>query len=189
MNVSKLFLAASTALPLIAGSTIALASDVSLRISDDSVHSQVNVTPNGSNIDLGAGYMYHEGSRHIVNLDLHAKGQTAVGNLPTTAGVGIQATGFDDDSVDGGAVGVGGFARLNIPSVPGLSFEGALHYAPSILSFGDADDLTRVRAQANYRVIQNADVFVGYHYLNADLEGHSDVTLDKGLFAGMKLIF
>ncbi|MFD2229695.1 YfaZ family outer membrane protein [Alkalimarinus sediminis] len=189
MKASKLLLATSIIVPLMAGSTLANASDVSLRISNDSVHTQVNLSPNNSNIDLGAGYMYHEGSRHIINLDLHAKGQTAIGNLPTTAGIGVQATGYDDKRIDGGALGLGGFARLNIPSVPGLAFEGALHYAPSILSFGDSDDLTRVRAQVNYRVIQNADVFLGYHYLNTDLDGGSDVTLDKGIFAGMKLLF
>jgi len=189
MKVSKLLLAASITIPLIAGSTVANANDASLRISNDSVHTQVNLSPNNANIDFGAGYMYHEGSRHIINIDMHAKGQTAIGNLPTTAGIGVQATGFDDKKIDGGALGLGGFARLNIPSVPGLSLEGALHYAPSILSFGDADDLTRVRAQVNYRVIQNADVFLGYHYLNTDLDGGSDVTLDKGIFAGMKLLF
>lgn len=189
MKVSKLLLSSSIILPLIAGGTLVQANDVSLRISDDSVHTQVNLSPNSAEIDFGAGYMYHEGSRHIINLDVHAKGQTAIGNLPTTAGVGVQATGFDDNSIDGGALGLGGFARVNLPSVPGLAFEGALHYAPSILSFGDADDLTRVRAQVNYRVIQNADVFLGYHYLNTDLENGADVTLDKGIFAGMKLLF
>ncbi|UZE95181.1 YfaZ family protein [Alkalimarinus alittae] len=189
MKASKLLLAASIVTPLIAGSTVAHANDVSLRISDDSVHTQVNISPNSSTIDFGAGYMYHEGSRHIINIDMHAKGQTAIGNLPTTVGVGVQATGFDDKQIDGGALGLGGFARLNLPSVPGLSFEGALHYAPSILSFGDADDLTRFKAQVNYRVIQNADVFLGYHFLNTDLEHSNDVTLDEGIFAGMKLLF
>lgn len=189
MNAIKLLLATSITIPLMAGSTLANASDASLRISNDSVHTQLNLTPNNANVDFGAGYMYHEGSRHIINIDIHAKGQTAIGNLPTTAGIGVQATGFDDKNIDGGAVGLGGFARLNIPSVPGLSFEGALHYAPSILSFGDADDLARVRAQVNYRVIQNADVFLGYHYLNTDLDGGRDVTLDEGIFAGMKILF
>ncbi len=49
---------------------------------------------------------------------------------------------WDQSRADGGAVGLGGFATVNIPDVPGLSFTGGLHYAPSILSFGDSDDMT-----------------------------------------------
>jgi len=189
MKVSKLLLAITSVIPLISISTITQASDATLRLSDDSVHGQVNLSNNSSNLDFGAGYMYHEGSRHIINIDLHAKGQTAVGNLPATVGIGVQLTGYDTDDLQGGAVGLGGFARLNVPEVHGLSFEGALHYAPSILSYSDSEDMTRFRIQANYRLIQNADVFAGYHYLNTDLDGGSDITLDEGLFIGMKLMF
>jgi len=189
MNVSKLLLAVTSIIPLISISTLTQASDATLRLSDDSVHGQVNLSNNASNLDFGAGYMYHEGSRHIINIDLHSKGQTAIGNLPTTVGVGVQLTGYDVDDFEGGAVGLGGFARLNMPEVPGLSFEGALHYAPSILSFSDSEDLTRLRIQANYRLIQTADVFAGYHYLNTDIDGGSDFTLDEGVFVGMKLMF
>ncbi len=189
MKAPKLWLTVASSLPLIIATSAAQASDFSLRVSDDSAHAQVNLSNNAANMDFGAGYMYHDGSRHILNIDLHAKGQTAVGNLPTTAGVGVQFTGFEDDDLDGAAVGLGGFARVNIPTVPGLSFEGALHYAPTILSFSDADEMTRLRIQGNYRIIQNADVFLGYHYLNADLDGGSDVTLDEGVFVGMKLMF
>lgn len=189
MKVSKLLLAITSVIPLMNMTSIAQASDATIRLSDDSVHGQVNLSNNASNLDFGAGYMYHEGSRHIINIDLHAKGQTAIGNLPTTVGIGAQLTGYDTDDIEGGAIGLGGFARLNVPEVPGLSFEGALHYAPSILSFTDSEDMTRLRVQANYRLIQTADVFAGYHYLNTDLDGGSDFTLDEGLFIGMKLMF
>ena len=189
MKASKLLLAATSIISLISIPTLSQASDATLRLSNDSVHGQVNSSNSASNTDFGAGYMYHEGSRHIINVDLHAKGQTAVGNLPTTVGIGVQFTGYDTDNVEGGAIGLGGFTRMNVPEVPGLSFEGALHYAPSILSFSDSDNMTRLRIQANYRLIQTADVFAGYHYLNTDIDGSSDVTLDEGLFVGMKLMF
>ncbi len=189
MNAFKLLLAAAGTIPLISAFNMAQANDATLRISDDSAHAQVNLTANDSNIDVGAGYMYHEGSRNIINIDLHAKGQTAIGNLPTTVGVGLQFTGFDDDGTKGSALGLGGFARMNIPELPGLSFETALHYAPSILSFGDSDDLTSLRIQANYRIIQSADVFAGYNYLHTEIDDDPDITLDEGVFVGMKLMF
>ncbi|MGO1692978.1 MAG: YfaZ family outer membrane protein [Marinobacter sp.] len=167
------------------------ASDLDLSLTNDSVKGQVNFFGNNNDLQLGAGYTYHEGSRHIGNVDFHAQGRTALGNLPTTAGIGVRAIGYEQDHFDGGAVGLGGFATVNIPRAPGLSFTGGLHYAPSILSFGDSDDMTSVELRANYRVIRNAEVFAGYRYLNTELDGRSsaDVNLDEGVMAGMKIFF
>lgn len=170
----------------------AAAGDFSLSLTDESVKGQVNATNSRSELAYGGGYTYHEGKRHIANLDFHAQGRTAIGNLPTTAGIGLRGLAFDDDDkADGSGLALGGFATLNIPTVPGLSFNGDLHYAPSILSFGDAESLLNVSANLSYRVIRNAEVFGGYRYLNADLDGSGDhdITLDSGVMAGLKILF
>ncbi|GGE57539.1 hypothetical protein GCM10011533_07590 [Streptosporangium jomthongense] len=175
----------------------AFASDLDLSLTNDSVKGQVNFFGNNDDLQLGAGYTYHEGSRHIGNIDFHAQGRTALGNLPTTAGIGLRGILWDDDNIwnrrdaDGGAVGLGGFATVNIPEVPGLSFTGSLHYAPRILSFGDSDDMTSFELRGNYRVIRNAELFVGYRYLNTELDfpTEPDINLDEGVLAGMKIFF
>ena len=169
----------------------AFAADLDLSLTNDSVKGQVNFFGVNSDLQLGTGYTYHEGSRHIGNVDFHAQGRTALGNLPTTAGIGMRAYGWDDDRLDGGAVALGGFATVNIPDVPGLSVTGGLHYAPSILSFGDSEDLTSFELRASYRVIRNAEVFAGYRYLNTELDAplRGDVNLDEGVMAGMKIFF
>ncbi|WP_150909766.1 YfaZ family outer membrane protein [Marinobacter halotolerans] len=170
-------------------SSSVFAADADISLTNESAKGQINFFQTNSDMQLGAGYTYHEGSRHIGNIDFHAQGRTAVGNLPTTAGLGLRAIAWEDDRLDGGAVGLGGFATLNIPEAPGLSFTGALHYAPSILSFGDSDDMTSLELRANYRVIRNAELFVGYRYLNTDFEFRGDLDLDEGPLAGMKLFF
>jgi len=170
-------------------STSVFAADADISLTNDSVKGQANFFGTNSDMQLGAGYTYHEGGRHIGNIDFHAQGRTALGNLPTTAGLGLRGIGWEDDSLDGGAVGLGGFATVNIPDVPGLSFTGGLHYAPSILSFGDSDAMTSLELRGSYRVIRNAEVFVGYRYLNTDFEGRGDLDLDEGVLAGMKLFF
>jgi YfaZ precursor len=170
-------------------SSSVFAADADISLTNESAKGQINFFQTNSDMQLGAGYTYHEGSRHIGNIDFHAQGRTAVGNLPTTAGLGLRALAWEDDRLDGGAVGLGGFATLNIPEAPGLSFTGALHYAPSILSFGDSDDLASLELRANYRVIRNAELFVGYRYLSTDFERGGDLDLDEGLMAGMKLFF
>jgi len=169
----------------------AFAADLDLSLTNDSVKGQYNFFSNQNDIQLGAGYTYHEGSRHIANADFHAQGQTAIGNLPVTAGLGVRGIGWDDDNAEGGAVGIGGFSTMNIPDVPGLSVSGSLHYAPSILSFGDSDEMTSVELRGSYRVIRNAEVFAGYRYLNTELDmrGNPDINLDEGVMAGIKLFF
>lgn len=172
-------------------SSAAFAADVDISLTNDSAKGQINFFGTNSDMQVGAGYTYHEGKLHIGNLDFHAQGRTAMGNLPTTAGLGFRAIGWDSErgNVDGGAVGLGGFATVNVPDAPGLSFTGGLHYAPSILAFGDSEDMTSLELRANYRVIRNAEVFAGYRYLNTDLENRRDIHLDEGVLVGMKLFF
>lgn len=169
----------------------AFAGDVDLSLTNDSVKGQVNFFGTNNDIQLGTGYTYREGGLDILNADFHAQGRTAIGNLPTTAGIGMRGIGWDAGRVDGGAIALGGFATVNIPNVPGLSFTGGLHYAPSILSFGDSDDLTSLELRGSYRVIRNAELFAGYRYLNTDLDRpfRGDVDLDEGIMAGMKIFF
>merc|ERR1712023_229716 len=112
-------------------------------------------------------------------------------SMPSAAGIGMRGIYWDQSRADGGAVGLGGFATVNIPNVPGLSFTGGLYYAPSILSFGDSDDMTSLELRGSYRVIRNAEVFAGYRYLNTELDfrGSPDENLDEGVLAGIKIFF
>ena len=181
-----------TALPLalFIAAAPALAADADFSLTDESVKGQVNFFDGRSEIQAGAGYTYHEGSRHLINGEFHAQGQTALGNLPATAGIGFRGLLWDDDNLDGGGVGIGGYATVNLPDVPGLSFGGSAHYAPSILSFGDSDAITDIEARISYRVIRNADVYAGYRYVNTDLDNsRRDVNLDEGVLVGMKIFF
>lgn len=169
----------------------AFAGDVDLSLTNDSVKGQVNFFGTNDELQIGTGYTYYDGGRDIFNADFHAQGRTAIGNLPTTAGIGMRGFYWDDDGIDGGALALGGYATVNIPAVPGLSVTGGLHYAPRILSFGDSDDLTSLELRASYRVIRNAEVFAGYRYLNTELDSplNGDVDLDEGVMAGMKIFF
>ena len=185
-----LFRTSAIALALSVAAAPTLAADADFSLTSESVKGQVNFFDARSEMQAGAGYTYHEGSRHLFNGEFHAQGQTALGNLPTTAGIGFRGLYWDDDDLDGGGVGVGGYATVNIPTVPGLSFSGSAHYAPSILSFGDSEDVTDIEARISYRVIRNADVYAGYRYINTDLEDSShDVNLDEGVLVGMKIFF
>jgi hypothetical protein len=182
-----------SALALSLAAAPVFAADLDLSLTNNSVKGQVNFFGAQNDIQLGTGYTYRDSRRHIGNVDFHAQGRTSIGNLPTTAGVGLKGVFYDErrQNVDGGAVGLGGFATVNVPDVPGLSFSGSLHYAPTILSFGDSDDMTSLELRGSYRVIRNAEVFAGYRYLNTELDfaGSPDINLDEGVLAGIKIFF
>jgi len=166
------------------------ANELDLRLNDEAIH--VNYLATNNKTMFGLGYFYKDSSSsvNILNTDLHAKGQTAIGNLPMTIGIGLQGNFFKKDDFKGSALGLGGSVRINIPEAVGLSIETALHYSPEVLSFGEADEFKRFRVQANYHIIQNADISAGYHYINVGNEDtKSNNTLESGLFLGMKLKF
>lgn len=168
-----------------------LANEFDMRISDDAIHANYSISNAASNGQFGLGYFYKNEDQaiNILNLDLHTKGQTAIANLPTTVGIGFQANLFKEDELKGSAIGIGGSVRVNLPETPGLSIETALHYAPEVLAFGDSDEFRRFRLQLNYRIIENADLSVGYRYLNVGIEDADNHTFESGAFLGVKLSF
>jgi len=167
------------------------ANELDLRVSDDTIHANATLSEQDSKASFAIGYFYKDGkhSANIINADIHAKGQTALGNLPATVSIGLQGNAFKQGSFKGTAIGLGGSIRVNIPQTPGLSVESALHYAPNVLAFGDADEFSRFRLQTNYRLIENADVSFGYQYLNAGFSKGPNHTFESGVFLGLKMKF
>lgn len=189
MKLTKFSLHAASLL-LIGGLSNSIgAAEVDFTISDKSVYGGLTVTPDSSKMNLAAGYLYHTDNRNTYHLDLHAQGQTVLGNLPTTAGVGFRAIGYKEGDIDGHGIGIGGFGDVNIPDVPGLSAVASFHYAPTILSFSDAENIKWFDAAMSYRVIQNADVQVGYRYVHVAIDDAKDRLADSSLFLGLKMHF
>ncbi len=165
------------------------ATELDLNISNKAANAQVNIIPDSRKIDAGLGYVYRDSSTHIFNADFHARGQTVIGNLPTTVGVGVQGSVMDEDELDGSAVGLGGTVHVKIPSVPGLGIKTAAHYAPAITSFGDLERFVRFDIRTTYRVIQNADIYAGYRLIRTKVENAGSETLDENVHVGFTLQF
>ncbi|TNC80047.1 MAG: hypothetical protein C9356_16025 [Oleiphilus sp.] len=172
-------------------SSVCFANDFDLRISDDALHANLAVIDEYSELKYGMGYFYKDAdeSINVVNVDFQSQGQTAMGNLPTTVGLGIQGNYFKEDNIKGSAIGIGGNVRVNLPSAPGVSIESEAHFAPDVLAFSDAKSFARFRAQANYRIIRTADISAGYRYLHTKLTSGRKRTLESGLFLGLKIKF
>ncbi|MBK8970234.1 MAG: hypothetical protein IPM37_02260 [Hahellaceae bacterium] len=181
---SLLLSALALAVPVVAS-----ANEFELNISNKSVNGQLTFLNASRQAEFGAGYIYREGGMNIANIDIHARGQTALGNFPTTVGIGAQVSMYEEDKIDGGAIGIGGYAHVKIPEVPGLGIKAAAHFAPSITSFNDLEQFFRADVKVTYRVIQNADIYVGYRSVIGDIRGRGNESLDENAHVGFMLMF
>ncbi len=189
MKRTHISLHAATILLIGGLSNSVCAAEVDFTISNKSVYGGLTITPDSSKVNLSAGYLYHTDNRNSYHFDVHAQGQTVLGNLPTTAGIGFRGMGYKEGNIDGYGIGIGGYGDVNIPEVPGLSAVASFHYAPTILSFSDAENFKWFDAAISYRVIQNADVQVGYRYVHVAIDDAKDRLADSGLFLGLKMQF
>ncbi|GAA3973464.1 YfaZ family outer membrane protein [Allohahella marinimesophila] len=167
----------------------AQASELDIALSEDSVAVDLRFLNEERSLRSSAGIVYREGGSRVFDLELLALGQTAIGNLPTTVGIGGQLDLFNGDDLEGGALPIGGFVQFNIPQVPGLGYTAAAFVAPSITAFGDADRFWRFDTKVTYRIIRAADVYLGYRHLHAKAEEGSDVSLEESFHLGFRLQF
>ncbi|GAA3925866.1 YfaZ family outer membrane protein [Litoribacillus peritrichatus] len=165
-----------------------LASGFEFNLSDDSVYGKYTSTDELP-VQFGAGYLYHEGGRNLFNLDLHAQNTSSFQGQRVHTGIGFKTIGYKEHGVDGLGVGLGGFGEMELSQVPGLSLSASGHYAPSILTFSDTDNFTWLEAAANYQVMPNADVQVGYRYVEAGFDHTKDRSVESTGFLGFRFHF
>ena len=72
--------------------------------------------------------------------------------------------------------------------IPPTSLSTGFAYAPSVLSFRDAESYTEFRLEADMEVISNIHIFTGYRRINTNYE-NLDKTLNNSFYGGLKLSF
>ncbi|MFC3152985.1 YfaZ family outer membrane protein [Litoribrevibacter euphylliae] len=183
---SSLTLALTCATAFVSSS--ALAGEFEIQLSNSSVYAEAS-SPDSTPMQFSAGYLYHEESRNVINLDMHAQNQSSVQGNDTHVGVGLRGIGYHEHNTDGLGLALGGFGEIELNRVPGLSVGGSLHYSPDILTFSDVDDFLWFEAYTGYSVIPNADVQFGYRYIKADVDGGKNGSVESTGFVGLRFQF
>lgn len=169
-------------------SSSAVAGDFEIQLSNSSVYAKAT-SPDSTPMRFSAGYLYHEKSRNVINLDMHAQSKSNVQGNDTHVGLGLRAIGYHEHNVDGLGLALGGFGEIELNRVPGLSVGGSLHYSPDILTFSDVDDFLWFEAYTGYAVIPNADVQFGYRYIKADIDDGKNGSIESSAFIGLRFQF
>jgi hypothetical protein len=71
---------------------------------------------------------------------------------------------------------------------PPTSLNTTFAYAPSVLSFNDAQSYSELRVEADMEVISNIHLFTGYRNIHTEYD-QSDLIFNNGFYGGMKLSF
>lgn len=105
-------------------------------------------------------------------------------------GLGIKASYTEIDGSRYAAIPLGVEAELRLPlNAPfPLYLNGALYYAPSVLSFKEGDGYMERRIGIDMEPIANARLGIGYRIIDTDLKLR-DVTYNDAWYFGMRLDF
>lgn len=162
---------------------------IDLSLSNDSARLEYDAAKVGSELHISASAMHHVENGDLISLGLHVV-DVREPNSPLYLGLGARIFGFKDGEVDGGALGVGGFFRYQIPKAPGLSTAGYVYYAPQVVSFDATENLTDADIRIQYALLPTARVYMGYRYSSVNIEGiDRTLMLEEGIHFGFKVDF
>ena len=80
--------------------------------------------------------------------------------------------------------------QLRYTPIHRVGFGGHIYYAPGILAFQDADEYREYGVRADYQLLPQAFVYVGYRYIDVDVKNVSSaVKLEDNFHLGFKMLF
>ncbi len=72
--------------------------------------------------------------------------------------------------------------------IPPTTLSTSFSYAPSVLSFRDAQSYTAFRLEADMEAISNIHLFAGFRHINTNYD-NNDKTLNNSFYGGLKFSF
>jgi hypothetical protein len=109
-----------------------------------------------------------------------------LGPLSVAVGPQVYAALLDEENNDVLSVSIGAQLRFLLNRRLGLAVAGHAYYAPDILTFGSADNLTDLGARVEIALAEQVIAFGGMRWFEFDLtSGLGEQTLQEELFVGV----
>lgn len=178
----------SLVFPLIFGlSGPVLAQSLEVGLSDDTARVRYSTSMWGQQygrLELDTGLLYTADHYLIGHAGLLVYNDSW--DSPLELGVGGRVYFADADDTYGG-LALGGRFRFGPQSWRGLGIGGHFFYAPEIVSFGDAENLTDFGLRVDYELMPQARLFVAYQKLEAEHELGGDVEIEDSTTFGVEI--
>lgn len=165
-----------------------LGSSAELALSDDTIQLRYLTAGDKVGVDGGrlSGTFFLSEERDIVlSAGLLFPSTLDLGRLTIAFGPQLYAALLEEENNDVMSISVGVEARLLLNQSMGLALSGQAYYAPDILTFGSADNLTDLSARLELGVAPRVIAFGGMRWFEFDLvENAGERTLQEELFVG-----
>lgn len=179
------------ALSLLATSTSILADTIDINLRDNSVQLQY-IAPMGrdtlGSTELHAGFLYNNDNDRFGDFGLLVKGSAGRGT-GITAGVGLKGLVSTVGDKSAAALALGGQIGYVLPAFPRVGIVGQLYFSPNIVTYRDAERFSEGVVRLEYEVIPQASAYLGFRRISFGIINGSDVVLDNGFHAGVRISF
>lgn len=171
-------------------SSVGFSHTLDLNLNNDAVNLDYTTQISDSELNVGGGLLHHQDNGDVYYGTLfvadNVNKQKAI-----LAGIGGRLYYMDADKGDasGTAMGLGGFINWEIPTVTNLSLRSDFYYAPDVLAFDEVKRYMDFSVRVQYRVIEQAWLYVGYRNAEMKPEQGSNLTIDEGGLLGVMLWF
>lgn len=110
--------------------------------------------------------------------------------VPLQFGVGAKGfyTDLDSDR-DASAIGIGGQVRYLFPTRTHIAVAVEGYYAPRITTFEDADTFSEFNPRFEIEIVPGTHAYVGYRWIEADMDTGPDEELSDEAQVGIRLTF
>ena len=140
---------------------------------------------NGTTYILDIGYLHTDGN-NMTSVGVSGE-NTLQGREGLTLAFGLKGV-IADDFLAFPLMAKGVYTLPLNHSVPTTSLTLSLAYAPSVLSFREAESYSDFRVEADMEIISNVHVFTGYRNIKTNYE-KNDHTFNNSFYGGLKLSF
>jgi hypothetical protein len=144
--------------------------------------------------DVGGVYGDIEDDKHhsffLGHLGAMLTGDAGATAANVKAGLGARVYYLDADHSNGGALAIGGMARVSMPGYDRLGAQASGYFAPSASSFGDFDKLYDINVSIGYEVLKDAEAYIGYRWIKTSVDHFSGtIDVEDGANIGIRLRF
>jgi hypothetical protein len=132
-----------------------------------------------------AGFDYFQGHAGVL-----VTGDAGAERATVTAGLGVRLAFVDTDpQLSGSALALGGMIDARLPAFNRIGAIGYAYWAPNASSFGDITSYLEYAIDADYEVLRNASLYVGYRQLRLGADSYGHFSVDQGWHLGLRLSF
>lgn len=159
-----------------------------LALSNDTLQLRYETVGDAVGVDgsrLSGAFFLSEERDIVLSAGLAFPANIDLGPLSVAVGPQVYAALLEDENNDVMSVSVGAQVRFLLNRRMGLAIAGHAYYAPDILTFGSADNLTDLSARAEISLGPRVIAFGGMRWFEFDLtEGGGERTLQEEVFVG-----